>query len=133
MTKSATAWTAAPLATVRPTRLIMMLPPPASRAYRRCRRAVRPTRASDAATCEGQGSFFLEAQRLRSAHTPVGERTPVQVHAIAEASGAALDQGFQQRVLGQLFHHRAGGYVWFVGRSALFPYRTPFRHNPELL
>ena len=32
--------------------------------------------ASDAATCEGQGSFFLEAQRLRSAHTPVGERTP---------------------------------------------------------
>ena len=76
--------------------------------------------ASDAATCEGRGSFFLEAQRLRSAHTPVGERSPVQEHAIAEASGAALDQGFQQRVPGQLFHHRAGGYVWFVGRSVLF-------------
>src|SRR5215203_1163018 len=76
--------------------------------------------ASDAATCEGRGSFFLEAQRLRSAHTPVGERTPVQEHAIAEASGAAFDQGFQQRVPGQLFHHRAGGYVWFVGRYGLF-------------
>jgi hypothetical protein len=76
--------------------------------------------ASDAATCEGQGSFFLEALPLRSAHTPVGERTPVQAHAIAEASGAAFVQGLQQRVPGQLFHHRAGGYVWFVGRSALF-------------
>ena len=32
--------------------------------------------ASYVATCEGQGSSFLEAQRLRSAHTPVGERTP---------------------------------------------------------
>ena len=76
--------------------------------------------ASDAATCEGQGSSFLEAQRLRSARTPVGERTPVQAHAIAEASGAAFDQGFRQRVSGQLSYHRVGGHMWWVDRPALF-------------
>jgi hypothetical protein len=62
---------------------------------------------------------------LRSAHTPVGERTPVQAHAIAEASGAAFVQGLQQRVPGQLFHHRAGGYVWFVGLLFSIPLSFP--------
>jgi hypothetical protein len=39
---------------------------------------------------------------------------------LAEASGAAFDQGFQQWIPGQLFRHRMGGHVWFVGRPAVF-------------
>ena len=75
---------------------------------------------SDPAACECQDCFLLEAQRLRSAHTPVGERTAVQAHATAETPGAAFDQGFQKRVPGQLFRHRVRGCVWIVDRPALF-------------
>lgn len=108
------------LATVRPTRLIMMLPPPASCSFAAIVGQFGQHGASDAAACEGQGGFFLEAQRLRRAHTLVGERTPVQAHAMVKASGAAFDQGFRQRVSGQLSYHRVGGHMWWVDRPALF-------------
>jgi hypothetical protein len=79
-----------------------------------------PYGTSDAAACECQDGFFLETQRLRRAHTLVGERAPVKAHAMAESSRAAFDQGFQQRVSGQLFRRRVGGYKWFVDRPVLF-------------
>jgi hypothetical protein len=38
---------------------------------------------------------------------------------MAEASRAAFDQGFQQRVSGQLSYHRVGGHMWWVDQPAL--------------